>query len=249
MLTRNARIAPLLAILEQHGPLGSADAEAILSLPYTVREYPARSRIIREQELMNSCLLLFSGFAYEHTLLRGGQRQITAMYVPGEVIGLQVARLSSVDREVDALARTTAAVISLDDIGHLAETRPRIARALWSQTLFELRHCRRWLATIGRAEGRARVLHLLCELGLRYERAGLGKRQHFELPMTQEQIGEATGLTAVHVNRVLQSLRYDGVVEREQRFVIIKDWDLAADLAGLTGAHTRSFAPKLAVGF
>ncbi len=65
---------------------------------------------------------------------------------------------------------------------------------------------------------------MLCEFAKRRESAGLGSPESFELPMSQEQIADATGLTPVHVNRMLHALSDDGIIARDKRNVDILDW-------------------------
>jgi CRP-like cAMP-binding protein len=69
------------------------------------------------------------------------------------------------------------------------------------------------------------VAHILCEFSLRLEAAGLASNHHYQLPMTQEQLADAVGLTSVHVNRVLKQLGEEGLIRRDRRSIIIEDWD------------------------
>ena len=83
---------------------------------------------------------------------------------------------------------------------------------------------REWVANVGRRDAPTRIAHLLCEFALKLEAIGLDQLD-YELPMTQDQLADATGLTAVHVNRVLQSLERDGLIERvTAKSVLIGDW-------------------------
>jgi CRP-like cAMP-binding protein len=82
------------------------------------------------------------------------------------------------------------------------------------------------VTNVGRRTARARVAHLLCEFGLRLKAAGLASDAAFELPLTQDQLADAVGLTPVHVNRTLRSLAADGVVHRDKRYISFDDWEL-----------------------
>ena len=79
------------------------------------------------------------------------------------------------------------------------------------------------LASIGRTPGRARVGALLCEIAARVRRTGADPDEGFVLPITQEEIGDATGLTAVHVNRMMRALVEDGLIERRNSHVRLLD--------------------------
>ena len=105
----------------------------------------------------------------------------------------------------------------------LARQRPRVGEALWRGTLIDASIFREWVLNVGRRDARQRIAHMLCEFAVRREAAGLGSPESFVLPMTQEHIADATGLTAIHVNRMLQALGNDGVIQREKRQVAIAD--------------------------
>jgi CRP-like cAMP-binding protein len=102
---------------------------------------------------------------------------------------------------------------------------PRIARAMWIDTLIDAAVFREWLVNVGRRDSTSRIAHLLCEYALRLHAAGLAEERRYELPMTQEQIADAVGLTPVHVNRVLKELGRMKLILRDKRAVEILDWD------------------------
>jgi CRP-like cAMP-binding protein len=81
------------------------------------------------------------------------------------------------------------------------------------------------VVNVGRRDSRARVAHLLCEFSLRMQAAGLSQGHRYELPMTQEQLADAVGLTSVHVNRVLKQLGEDRLISRDRRSITIEDWE------------------------
>ncbi len=98
---------------------------------------------------------------------------------------------------------------------------PRIGTALWIDTLIDGSIFREWVVNVGRRDARSRIAHLLCEFARRLEVAGLQAEYRYELPMTQEQLADAVGLTPVHVNRILQTLSREGLIERSKRFIAI----------------------------
>src|SRR6218665_2716472 len=105
---------------------------------------------------------------------------------------------------------------------------------MWIDTLIDGGMLREWIVNVGRRDARARISHLLCEFARRLEVAGLTGQYRYELPMTQEQIADATGLTPVHVNRTLQALARDGLIERHRRFVAIPKWEELRRVAGFS---------------
>ena len=96
---------------------------------------------------------------------------------------------------------------------------------MWIDTLIDASIFREWVVNVGRRDARARIAHLLCELALRLERTGAGRDGSFDLPLTQEQLADATGLTAVHTNRTLQSLRREGLIQLSNGILRVLDWE------------------------
>ena len=128
------------------------------------------------------------------------------------------------------------AMIPFEAIHEIAARRPKVAAAFWCETLVDGAIFREWLVNVGRRDARTRIAHLLCELALRQEVAGLGDRLTYEMPMTQEQLADAVGLTPVHVNRMLMALGADGLIQRNHRSITVLDW------AAL--AKTGDFEPR-----
>lgn len=137
----------------------------------------------------------------------------------GDLLDLQHLFLKRADHNVQALTRVESAEIDRDALRALALERPAIGEAMWVDALIDASIFREWVMNIGRRDARSRIAHLICEFAARMDAAGLSSGNRYELPMTQEQIGDATGLTSVHVNRTLKSLAADGLVHREKRYL------------------------------
>jgi CRP-like cAMP-binding protein len=112
--------------------------------------------------------------------------------------------------------------------------RPAIGSAIIQLTLIEASILREWVVNVGRRDARQRIAHLLCEFAVRLEIRGLTTDGGFELPMTQEQLADATGLTSVHVNRVLKGLEADGLISRKRRYIQFDDWRALQDAGDFT---------------
>jgi CRP-like cAMP-binding protein len=122
------------------------------------------------------------------------------------------------------LTRGEVAFISRSDIQNLARSRAAVGHAIFVKILVEASIFREWVLNVGRRDSRARMAHLLCELGVRLDAEGLAEDYGYDLPMTQEQLADALGLTPVHVNRTLKSLEADGLISRTKRNVSFPDW-------------------------
>lgn len=154
------------------------------------------------------------------------------MHITGDFVDLEGALLETSDHNVQTLTRCEIAHIPVSAIIRLMDEHPRLARAMWIDTLIDGSIFREWVVNVGRRDARARVCHLFCEFARRLEVAGLGSTTGYEFPMTQEQLADATGLTPVHINRTLKRLDADGLIKRDKRRVLIPDWEGLRDAAG-----------------
>ena len=214
----------MIARLERRSPLGEAGRRALLSLPYTIRQLRSGGHIVRDGDRPESCALLLGGFAYRYKITGQGGRQIISLHMASEFVDLQHSFLGVADTSVQTLTEAEVAFVPRGAIEELALTRPAVARALWIDTLIDASIFREWVVNVGRRDSRARVAHILCEFSLRLEAAGLARNHHYELPMTQEQLADAVGLTSVHVNRVLKQLAEERLISRDRRHIVIEDW-------------------------
>jgi CRP-like cAMP-binding protein len=224
----------MLRKFETRAPLDSGDRQALLSLPFRVQTVQPAVYIVREGESPERSCLILSGLCYRHKVTVEGARQIVSVHIPGDFVDLECSMLSIADHNVQALTRCEVAFVPRTAIQELVAAHPRIAAAMWIDTLIDASIFREWVVNVGRRDARTRIAHLLCEFARRLEVAGLADEYRYELPMTQEQLADATGLTPVHVNRVLKALSSEGLIERDRRFVRIPDWEALRRAAGFS---------------
>jgi CRP-like cAMP-binding protein len=219
-------IAGLVRKLEGWARLSDADVAALRALPFQVRRHEAPAYIIREGATrLRYCSFVLTGFAIRQKLTAAGARQIVSLHLPGDFLDLQHLFLHVADHNVQALTRMETVDIERTALRELALTNPNIGRALWTDALVDASIYREWVLNVGRRDARQRIAHLLCEFALRMKAAGLDMGDGCQLPMTQEQLGDAVGLTSVHVNRTLKSLAADGVVQRDKRHISFVNWE------------------------
>ena len=180
---------------------------------------------MREGEEATECAVLLQGMAFRQKLLRDGARQIISFHIPTEFVDLQNSLLGKADHSVQSLNRAVFASIPRSALLELADARPAIRMAMWIDTLVDSSIFREWVVNVGRRDSRARIAHLLCELAIRMRRTDGADGSVFDFPVTQEQLADATGLTAVHTNRTLQSLRKDGLIQLTSRSLSVLDWN------------------------
>ena len=235
-MVRGSPLSLMLERLERLSPLDQSDREAILALPHTLRTVQAEEFIIWEGDRVESSCLLRDGVVCRHKIAEGG-RQIVSVHMRGDFVNLQNSLLKTADHNVQALTRAEIALIPCRAIVALASARPAVALAMWLDTLIDGAIFREWIANIGRRDARARIAHILCEFALRQERAGLGTRGQYELPLSQEQLGDALGLTPVHINRTLKALEAGGLISRERRRLTIADWEALSGVGDFDASY------------
>ncbi|RYG84522.1 MAG: Crp/Fnr family transcriptional regulator, partial [Alphaproteobacteria bacterium] len=197
----------------------------------------ANESIVREGDTPESCCVLLTGYAYRHKTAGNGGRQIFSIHMKGDVVDLHNSLLRRADHSIQALTATELALIPVQSIRRLAIDHPKVGQAMWYETLVDAAIFREWTLNVGRRDARARTAHLLCEFGVRLRGAGFGSHTHYELPMTQEQLGDALALTSVHVNRTLKALEVDGLIERDKRAVRVVNFAELASVGDFDDAY------------
>lgn len=229
MSAESVVLQPLLSKLAGHASLEEGDRRALSALHCVVRSVDQGSTLFRVGDQAASCFVVLKGLVCRHKVLANGARHILSVHMTGDGIDLHNAWLPTSSHNIQALTPATVALLPARALADLMLLNPAIAQAFLVETLLDSSIQREWTANVGGRDGSTRIAHLFCELGLRLEAAKLGQRHRYDLPMTQEQIADAMGLTPVHVNRVLQGLRAAGLVSREKSPMSIPDWDRLAE--------------------
>lgn len=240
MIRSEEGLRPLVAKLKRLGTVTADDAAAIERLPHTVKTLRHGDFISKQGDEPAQCTLVLEGIASRDRVSSTGARQISGFYISGDLIDLNAVLVGCAHDNIQVFGSPTVARIPADAIAALIAERPAIARLLWIDTLVDASIAREWTLNLGRRDARMRLLHLICELALRQENAGLGSREEVTLPLTQEQVSDALGLTSVHVNRTIQSLRADTSLERDGRTIRIKNWQQLTRQADFDDAYLRT---------
>ena len=214
----------LVRNLAMRTPLPESDQAAILGLPYTLQMMEPANYLAREGEQPSRCGVLVTGFAYRQKITRTGARQIISIHIPGDAVDFQNLYLDVADHSVQLLTRSKIAFVPREALQELVRNNPRIGTAIFVNSLIEASIFREWVVNVGRRMARERVAHLLCELGARLDAMGLADEYGYNLPMTQEELADAVGLTPVHVSRTLKDLAADGLIVRNKRSIAFPDW-------------------------
>lgn len=218
----SAFLRKLVSAGESRNALPADDRDLVLSVCDDVRPCGARRDIISEGDRPDHFHLMIEGWSCRYKILPDGSRQITAFLVPGDFCDVHVTLFDQMDHNIGALSDSRVAFISRAQMTRLME-RPRIARALWWSGLVDEAVLRSWIVNLGRRDAFERVGHLICEMHARLRNVGLAQDGGFTMPLTQEELGDATGLTPVHVNRTLRRLREEQLATFSRQRIFIPD--------------------------
>ncbi|WP_157944697.1 Crp/Fnr family transcriptional regulator [Mangrovicella endophytica] len=226
-----------LGRLKLNSTLSEAEQAAILNLSFREVQVATKDDLIMPGETVTYSTLVAHGHLGRFDLMRNGSKQITAFYIPGDMCDLFSVVAPTVGWGISAFGPATVLQVPHAALMAVATEYPNLAFAFWRDTTLDASILAKWASNIGRKKATPRIAHLLCEIGIRLERAGLGSRQGFELELTQEQIGDAVGLTSVHVNRSMQALRADGLIVTKRQMMSIPDWNRLAEAAEFAPAY------------
>jgi len=223
------------AKLRARNVLSPDDEQTIRTAIGEYREHPADHVLINPGVELTHSTLLLDGILCRYRDLRNGQRQITELHVAGDFADLHSFTLKHLDHSIMSLTPCRVATVPHDRLTEITRQSPHLTRLYWFSTNLDAAIHREWEISLGRRSARAKLAALLCELFVRFEIVGLTQGLSYELPLTQTDLGDCTGLTNVHVNRTLKDLRDSKIVTFQDGKVTILDW------AALT--HAGEFDP------
>lgn len=190
--------------------------------------------------------MILSGVACRYKIVVGGRRQILSFHFAGDMPDLQGLLLDKMDHSLCVLTKADVAFIPHEAIRAISAQRPALASAFYRQALVDGSIFREWIANVGRRLAIERVAHLICECYERMRALGLVDEKTFRLPITQSELGDATGLSNVHINRSMQSLRKAGLVVSEGKMHTILDWPRLRAAADFNSRYLHFREPQSA---
>jgi CRP-like cAMP-binding protein len=214
----------LLQHLHSITALSQYERDAVECLPVQVANIARHQDIVREGDRPRRSCFLMAGFACTFKMTGAGRRQIMAFHMSGDMPDLQSVHLSTLDSSLRSITSCRVGFVEHEAIHALCENHPRIGSALWRMTLIDAAIFREWISNIGQRDGYSRVAHLLAETLVRSHAVGLARGYICEMPFTQGDLGEATGMSTVHINRVLQELRRDALIRLQSGTLQVLDW-------------------------
>jgi CRP-like cAMP-binding protein len=221
---RASALAEFVNRLTLRSLLSEDEVSALLALDGQIAKVAAHVDFIRLGEPVDHSCLVVSGLVGRFGQNSDGLRQITSLYIPGDMCDLLSVVSPKSAWGLAALTSTTILRVPHAHLRQVAAKYPGVAEAFWRDCVADGSMFSEWVVNVGRRDAISRVAHLFCEMGVRCEKAGLGSRLSYPLPLTQPDLGDATGLTGVHINRMLKELRARSVVELRSGMVTIHNW-------------------------
>ena len=215
----------LVRKLESIFTLTDKERRALESLPMQVVVIKEGQDIVRAGEQPSRSCLLLSGFACVYKLTGNGKRQIVGFSIPGDIPDLQSLHLEVLDNSVSTLTTCRVGFITHEALRDICMRYPRITSAFWRETLIDAAVFREWVTNVGQREAYGRMAHVFCELMVRLKAVGLAEDHSCKLPITQAEFADAIGTSTVHVNRALQEMRANNLIELSGDQLNIPDWE------------------------
>lgn len=223
--------------LAMHTPLDRDAREALLALPVHRYDVRAHADFVQVGDSTDHASLVAEGLVGRFGQTGDGRRQIVSLHIPGEIADLQSVIAPQATTSLTALTGSTLLRVAHDDLRRVGLEHPGLATAFWRACVIDASIIAQWLINIGQRPARSRLAHLFCEMATRYRQLDQSDGRRYRLPMTQEQLGDALGLTSVHVNRTLQGLREERLVTVSRDSIEILDWEALAAAGEFDGSY------------
>lgn len=224
--------------LTKRSVLTNQEQQAILNLPTRAEQVQPNRDFVRLGERLDHACLIVGGLVGRFEQTFNGVRQITALHIPGDMADLHSVVQPEATSALQALSTATILHIPHVAIRSVAAAHPAIAEALWRDCMVDAAILAEWVVNVGRRDARSRIAHVLCEMAVRSGVAPAGGKLFFPFPVTQIQLADVTGMTPVHVNRTIQSLRRDGLADVKCN-AYIHDWNALVAVGDFDPAYLQ----------
>lgn len=218
-------INSLLLNLESRDVLSQSEKDILHNLIRRERHFGVDEDIVSQGSRPHHSSLLIEGFAGRYKFLADGSRQITALHIAGDFVDLHAFPFKTMDHGIVALSACRVGFADHPDLKVVSETQPHLTRLLWLLTLVDAAMHREWIVAMGRRSKLSQLAHLVCELFLRLQVVEKTDGQTFNLPLSQAELADVLGVSTVHLNKTLQTLRQRDVLTWFNQKVTILDWE------------------------
>ena len=229
--SHRADLQRFLDRLTRRSVLSEEEQQAVLNLPSYAEQVQSNRDFVPLGVKVDHASLVVAGLVGRFGQNSEGNRQITAIHIPGDMADLHSVVQPAPSSALQALSVATIIRVPHVALRAAAARYPAVAEALWRDCMVDAAILSQWVVNVGRRDAKQRIAHLICEMASRFNGASAPDGMVFDFAITQTQMADATGLTAVHVNRTLQMLRRDGIVEWSRgRVVRVPRWKRLAEM-------------------
>ena len=237
--SRTALYNPCVVRLSVGADLDLEGGEWLQRLCERPRKVAAGKPLVNEGEASRHIFAVLKGYACHSRQLQDGGRQIISLILPGDFSNYQASALGGFDHAVITLTACTVAEISGAALDEAIQRAPDLARVLAAAARAQAAILREKVVSLGRRGADQRLAHLFCEVRVRLQAAGLAESGAYHFPLTQEELADALGLSNVHVNRQLQKLRQEELLEWTRGWLTILDVDRLEAFAGFQAGYLQ----------
>ena len=213
------------------GRLSDDDEAALLGIRGDIRDVPQGEDVLKEGEHPTESVVVITGLLHRYRRNPQGRRQIHSVYLPTDAPSLETLHMEVMDNSLGALAPSRIGVIPHAELFRVMDAHPRILALCWRETLVQAAIFREWLMRNSQLLAHAQLAHFFCEIMTRARAAGLASGDTCALPITLEDLGDALGMSAVHVTRTLAVLRKAGLAEFRDGTLTVLQWEPLVEIA------------------
>jgi CRP-like cAMP-binding protein len=221
--------------------LSERDFELLTRMPSTIGHFASYDRVLSRWDCPSQCCLLLQGYLCWRDQ---SERQITSIYVPGDVPDLHTLFAPRLDGHLTALGPVVVSFVPHAFLDEVSSVSPTLRRAIQLLVHSDLACLRNWVVNLGSRDSLTRVAHLFCEITVRLRAIGLAKDDRFTSPFTQSDLASACAISPVHANRIIQDLRRRQLLSWQSRTIAINDWQGLSRLARFDAGYLGLRAPS-----
>jgi CRP-like cAMP-binding protein len=221
----------LLLKLRRFDTVSAEEEQALGDAVWKTASFNRGQTIVKAKTELDFSNLLVEGFVQRQKDLKSGARLTLQLAIPGDFVDLHALLLKQLDHDVVAVSDCRMVFFKHEKLREVIDEHLHLGRLLWLSTIVDAAIHREWMLSLGRRSAKSRLAHLFCELQVRLTAAGMASHGTYDLPLSQTELSEILGLTAVHVNRTLKELREDGLLTFKGKLVEVQNWDRLVELA------------------
>lgn len=204
-----------------------------------IRYIEARTDLLRQGDGTGPLHLLLKGWAIRYKTLEDGRRQILSVLLPGDLFDINGHLAKAMDHSIAALTGVSLTTLDDDFLDIARREHPELENALWCDMHVSAAIQRELSTSLGQRTARERLAHLMCELYTRQRGSRLTQGWDCAFHLTQSELAELLGMTPVYVNRTLQDLRREGLIQLEHKMLTILDWPQLKSVALFDSGYLR----------